>query len=577
MKEVLHIYTRVSSSIQVEGTSLKTQKEIGIKLAAQLNMDFEVHNEGGRSSANDDFRNRPIMLELLRMMDKGKVKHLFVYNTDRLSRNQITWYTIRQKMVANNVKLYTPKGIHDTNDGMENMILGIMNEIAVYDNKTRTDRSRLGKFEKVKQNYWRGGDPPFGYAIEKTEGGSRLVIEPTESNWVKFVFDQYAKRIPMKSIKAELERNKVNTRRGNDAWTIGSLQLMLRNKVYTGVDEYYDKKFKETIVAKVPQIIGDSLFNEVRERRESILLRKGQLSRTSKFYLFRDFMVCGDCGTPMGGRQSPEQKRNPFYYCPLAERKFNKAVEDNRTCSMKRSLHIEAADSEIWQVIYDKITNSGRLKDYIFKYNLLGAGLSEAKVVDRKNEIQSTISELNETKSKIEKGLIKVEAQNMMGEFDSPEIYKGVKRTLSSQLNTIKVKIERTQTELDQLGNHQLWFDWIDQFASEFASTNNFTPEKKRHLVNRVVKDILVSYEQAQKLHRVRVNFRLPVLRSVREILRANNAVLKRGANSPKESQTLENTGAPETVRSALLHCGGMFSNVHSYEGNGFSLSLSVQ
>ena len=129
MKEVLHIYTRVSSSIQVEGTSLKTQKEIGIKLAVQLNMDFEVHNEGGRSSANDDLRNRPIMLELLRMMDKGKVKHLFVYNTDRLSRNQITWYTIRQKMVANNVKLYTPKGIHDTNDGMENMILGIMNEI----------------------------------------------------------------------------------------------------------------------------------------------------------------------------------------------------------------------------------------------------------------------------------------------------------------------------------------------------------------------------------------------------------------------------------------------------------------
>jgi DNA invertase Pin-like site-specific DNA recombinase len=51
MKDVLHIYTRVSTSIQAEGTSLKTQKEIGIKLANQLNMDFEIHNEGGRSSA----------------------------------------------------------------------------------------------------------------------------------------------------------------------------------------------------------------------------------------------------------------------------------------------------------------------------------------------------------------------------------------------------------------------------------------------------------------------------------------------------------------------------------------------
>ena len=97
MKDVLHIYTRVSSSIQVEGTSLKTQKEIGINLANQLNMDFEVHNDGGRSSANDDLRNRPVMLELLRLMDKGKVKHLFVYNTDRLSRNhwRISWCRYR--------------------------------------------------------------------------------------------------------------------------------------------------------------------------------------------------------------------------------------------------------------------------------------------------------------------------------------------------------------------------------------------------------------------------------------------------------------------------------------------------
>jgi hypothetical protein len=91
-----------------------------------------------------------------------------------------------------------------------------------------------------------------------------------------------------------------------------------------------------------------------------------------------------------------------------------------------------------------------------------------------------------------------------------------------------------------------------------------------------VVKDILVNYDQAQKLHRVRVNFRLPVLRSVGEILRAENAVLKRGAKSPKVSQTIENTGAPERGKSALLHRDGMFLNGHSYEGMGFSLSVSV-
>ena len=31
MKDILHIYTRVSSAVQEEGTSLETQKEWGIK------------------------------------------------------------------------------------------------------------------------------------------------------------------------------------------------------------------------------------------------------------------------------------------------------------------------------------------------------------------------------------------------------------------------------------------------------------------------------------------------------------------------------------------------------------------
>jgi len=144
MKEVLHIYKRVSSQIQVEGTSLKTQEEIGIKLASQLGMEYQIHNEGGKSSASDDLLNRPVMSNLLKLMDNGVVRHLYVYNTDRLSRNQITWYTIRQKMVANSVTLYTPNGIHKTEDSMENMILGILSEISQYDNKIRSERSRLG-------------------------------------------------------------------------------------------------------------------------------------------------------------------------------------------------------------------------------------------------------------------------------------------------------------------------------------------------------------------------------------------------------------------------------------------------
>jgi len=229
-ENTLHIYKRVSSTIQMEGTSLKTQERIGIDLAKRLNMEYVVHNEGGQSSSKDDLSNRPVLKQLLIDMNKGIVRHLYVYNTDRLSRNQITWYTIRRAMVVNSVTLYTPKGIHNTNDSMENMILGILSEISQYDNSIRAERSRLGKLEKVRLNYWKGGPPPYGYMLKKEARGNKLIENPDESKWIRFIFSSYNSQVPLRRVREILHINNVKTRRDNEWWSLGSLQAVLRNK-----------------------------------------------------------------------------------------------------------------------------------------------------------------------------------------------------------------------------------------------------------------------------------------------------------------------------------------------------------
>ena len=42
MKDILHIYTRVSTAVQEQGTSLDYQKELGQKCAAENELGFEV-------------------------------------------------------------------------------------------------------------------------------------------------------------------------------------------------------------------------------------------------------------------------------------------------------------------------------------------------------------------------------------------------------------------------------------------------------------------------------------------------------------------------------------------------------
>ena len=113
MVDTLHIYTRVSTSSQEEeGTSLDTQKELGIECAKKLKFKHRVWNEGGQSSAKDDLFNRPVLTELLNKIDEGEVDHLYVWNTDRLSRNIATWGMIRLKLITNEVTLHTPTGKH---------------------------------------------------------------------------------------------------------------------------------------------------------------------------------------------------------------------------------------------------------------------------------------------------------------------------------------------------------------------------------------------------------------------------------------------------------------------------------
>ena len=104
MKETLHIYTRVSTKVQDdEGTSLATQKELGIRKSKDLGMKHKVWNEGAASSHHEDLMNRPVLVQLLQEIEQGNIKHLFVFNNDRLSRNVQTQFVVKSQLMKNNV------------------------------------------------------------------------------------------------------------------------------------------------------------------------------------------------------------------------------------------------------------------------------------------------------------------------------------------------------------------------------------------------------------------------------------------------------------------------------------------
>ena len=132
--EVLHIYTRVSQRIQEEGTSLDYQRELGEKCALELGFRHELHNEGVHTSSSENPMDRDVLRRLLARVENGEVKHLFVYNQDRLSRNDIAWTTIKVILIKNEVVLHTPNGRISFDNPMDRLLFGVVSEISAYEN-----------------------------------------------------------------------------------------------------------------------------------------------------------------------------------------------------------------------------------------------------------------------------------------------------------------------------------------------------------------------------------------------------------------------------------------------------------
>ena len=510
--ETLHILTRVSSQTQTEtkgGTSLTTQKQKGIELSKTLDMNYEIHNEGGTSSSNDTLESRPVLLNLLKKVDKGEVKNIYVWNTDRLSRNTTTWFLIRKKMVDNGVVLYTSTGKYDTTGDMENLILGILSEISQYDNKIRSERSRLGKLEKVKLNYYRGGDPPFGYKIVKKEQGSLLIPDEIESYYVRMIYNLYVEEYSTKEIKKYLEKKGVKTRRGNENWSLGSIQVILRNPSYTGIETFKDKKTGQVITSTIPSIISKKLFEKVQERRKQQLLRRGQFNRTVRTFLFRNYLFCS-CGRPIGGRVN-ENKGINHYYCPLSERNFKVSKDFVESCDMKKCLEIEYVENFLWKSIVEIISDTDPLV-IEFEKNLKSDTMKFSVYKGQTDKrVRDGLVELKDKQETITNSLVQVEKQNLLIGYSSPKIYKSLKNSLESDLNKVYIEIEEIKGLEKRIGKQNSWIRNFIELGTYFRGHKTWSNESKIKVLKTILNNVVVSYNHEDLTHELSTTLKIPI------------------------------------------------------------------
>ena len=516
-KETLHIYRRVSTQEQSTKYSLNNQLELGIVKSKELGMNYQDWNEEGKSGSSENIEDREILLNLYTELQLGKVKHMFVYDLSRLSRNPMVSSQLRRELENYGVQLYTNESSVNFKNDEQVLMYDFFSSINQFFVRVQRKKSMMGKVSHFKKGGYRGGTFPFGYEGKKIDGVKKLVINPKESIWVRQIFDWYDNNVSTKEIGKNLDKNGVKPRRGM-FWSLGSLQVILRNKLYVGKDVMTDN-ITDPLNPKILyhessdlRIIDDETFSRVRHRVEKQQQRKNNSKVIHNDVLLRGRLFCDVCGEIYGCRVK-KVKNEYYYYCRSRENNWRKVSESKKVkCSVKKSLNIPNTDKQVWDTLVELLGQSHIIKETIKQRELLNKSKDDEKKKDR-------ILELRKTKRYIEKKITDLDNRGtenrnwyLSGEIDKKQYEDGNELIKKTKDDNFK-ELEKVSLDIQSVLDENKWIDWLGKHNSWIGKLKDeYTIEEKKEILTEYVDKIYVNFDDTINQHRLKINLKLPIV-----------------------------------------------------------------
>tara|TARA_R100001079_G_C4450634_1_gene153545 strand:+ start:418 stop:2190 length:1773 start_codon:yes stop_codon:yes gene_type:complete len=506
-ENTLFIYTRVSTKVQKEeGVSLDVQRQKGEDKGKELGLNTVLFNEGGKSSKHSNFLNRDKIDTLIQLVKKDKVKHLYVYDINRLSRNRDTGYYISSILFKHQVKVYTDSGQYDFGSDTDKFIYELFTSISVLENNRRRKWSMLGKIQSVKMGNWKGGRVNFGYSLRD----KKVVVNKIEKKIVGEIFTMFDKGKTTRQIQRYLETQGIISRTGKTRFSLGTIQSMLKNTIYIGYMKIKIGEFNFTY--KTDKIIDRDLFNRVQDRMKTTLQRKNQINKTEQFYMLRDFMYCSRCNNIMCGRKV-NRKNNKngenYYYCSSSNYRWKGTGEKKKQCTMKKSVNITKTDVLVWETIIDLFNNSHFLREEFKTENLSIKNVEKKEIKKEITKLNKKVKQIDVELNSMKQSIYELDVQRLSFKIKEDK-YNFIKDGLDKEIKIKKDKKRDVLTRLDSFYSRKTWLNWIEKYKNKVTKLNKIkSDEKKREIIENYVDKIYVDYNEKKKEHSLDIHLKM--------------------------------------------------------------------
>ncbi|MDQ0274768.1 site-specific DNA recombinase [Peptoniphilus koenoeneniae] len=390
-KKRAYIYTRVSTSMQIDGYSLDAQEERIKQYAEAYDIEIvNVYKDAGKSGTTLIGRNNFItMLDDIKE-EKDNIDCVLVFKLSRFGRNAADTLNSLQVMEEHGVHLVSVDDCLDSSKDAGKLVITILSAVAEMERENIISQTMEGRKQKAREGKWNGGFAPTGYSLKDGE----LIINEEEAKTIKIIFDLYtnsdmgangvAKYLVSLDVKKPIRQN------GTSPYFSASLiRQILDNPVYNGKIAYGRRRGKkDKLTGKVVQektdtyilsegiheaIIDDELWELTRTKRKAQAKKyeKVNKGKNEKTYLLSGLIKCPVCGAGLYGNKSRKRKKNgdhykDYYYYGCKHRQ----LMNGHKCDFNKQIKTEIIDEEVATIITQIISNPGFAKKLEEKINI---------------------------------------------------------------------------------------------------------------------------------------------------------------------------------------------------------------
>jgi DNA invertase Pin-like site-specific DNA recombinase len=522
IKKELYCYLRVSTKTQEdEGHSIDNQRFLGKRVSKKLGMKYVEMNEGHYSTTS---KSRPKLEEIKQGIRIGKIKHLWYYSRSRWTRDDTEDSLIRLHYFQKyKTKVYEGENgsLRKFDSPQDRLLDGIFTKIQQFDRENRREVSVSGKKHlSITQGHtgvFMGGSINFGFDnVDK-----KWVENKEESKYVREIFNRYLQGHSLVDIKQYLDSEGVKPRRSK-VWNIGTLNTMLRNRVYIGeykweLKDSYDKSvILETFHITIPKLVTHSLFNRVQKMIDKNTKNKGNNSRQYES-LLSDFLEC-ECGENITGMVKNNKSQSfKSYGCRNKEMKYKESNRKVKTCCNKRTMNMDKTDELVVNEIKKVVSDSSILKEKFKEDIMKNKKQSEKELEKLKKDIEKKIVGIDTQSESIIKSLSTIEVNKIVGKIEDERLVEQTIKTLKEELENLDNQKTQHIGEIDELDNQKDWIDWVGKYGKDnLKRFKNPTTDLLEGFVDKIIVSPVMGKNRDNKElqvgHSFKVHFSSPIV-----------------------------------------------------------------